>query len=107
MGALNVWTSYFEYSEQALTNTCPFPPPLKQSTLAVTPFCLPCLSAVHTCPREVNIRCNISSRKGWKRIIDNYLSLGEMKSDPSSRSHGNMTFEIFINRSNNSETMQK
>lgn len=39
--------------------------------------------------------------------MDNYLSLGETNTHPSSRSHVNMTFEIFINRSNDSETMQK
>lgn len=79
MGALNVWASFnFVRLEQVLTNTGPFPPSLKQSPLTVTLFGLPCFSAMHTGPKEVNIRCNISSRKGWKHITDNYLSLGEM-----------------------------
>lgn len=40
-------------------------------------------------------------------MYHNYLSLGEMNSDPSSGSHVNKTFEIFINRSNDSKIMQK
>lgn len=85
----------------------PFRPPWKQSSLIAAPFLHPYLSAVHIHPKEVNIRCNISSRKGCKCITDNYLSFREMNSDPSSRSHVNMAFEIFINRSDDSLTMQK
>lgn len=38
--------------------------------------------------------------------MDNYISFANMNSDSSSRSHVNMTFEIFfINIGNDSETM--
>lgn len=86
---------------------------LQRLALSFDTICIDCYSFFASLPfscayppEAANTRCSISTKKGWKCIIDDYLFLREMNSDPS-KSDVNMTFKIIINRSNDSQTMQK